>query len=248
MKKLVASARRIGITLATLALLHASARADQELATDRPDFTETSWTVGSRTLQLETGFTLAQPADGSPHEVSAPELLMRVGIASRVEARLGFDRQWRDAAGLRNEGSLGAKIQLLDASSPLGLALIPAVAWPLWTDESDGFDDRARVAEVALAWSGGLAEPWSIGGMVGSELASDPVHQATVSIGRALGEDMGTFFEWAVEFAEGEAGHLLHHGYTFGLGRDAQLDFHLGFGLTDPAPDFFFGMGLGLRR
>jgi hypothetical protein len=192
-KKLVASARRIGITLATLALLHASARADQELATDRPDFTETSWTVGSRTLQLETGFTLAQPADGSPHEVSAPELLMRVGIASRVEARLGFDRQWRDAAGLRNEGSLGAKIQLLDASSPLGLALIPAVAWPLWTDESDGFDDRARVAEVALAWSGGLAEPWSIGGMVGSELASDPVHQATVSIGRALGGRHGDF-------------------------------------------------------
>ena len=54
-------------------------------------------------------------------------------------------------------------------------------------------------------------------------------------------------FELAAEIPdEGDSPVALHHGYTFLLAPDRQLDLHGGFGLTDAAADFFVGGGFSI--
>src|SRR5690242_18428459 len=61
-----------------------------ELVTDRPDFTESSEVVGPRVVQIESGFTLEQD-DASTRQMTAPQMLVRVGIGRRAELRFAGD-------------------------------------------------------------------------------------------------------------------------------------------------------------
>lgn len=225
------------------------ARADDELLTDRPDFTETTVAVSPGRFQIEAGFTSTRETggagDAATHAVNAPEALLRVGWLRGMELRLGFDSRFaRDVASL-GEGYLGLKLELAPAGAPVGLALIPAVTGPIWKDDAD---QPETGAEIVLAWSRPLPEPWSVGGIVGWAFAEDDAIGGTVSVARALGDRWGTFIEWAGERAGGEGMHLLHHGYTLGLGPNVQLDAHVGLGLGDQAMDWFAGGGLAVRR
>src|SRR5918995_1889969 len=67
---------------------------DEPLASDRPDFTEASVTVGRGVRQLEMGYTYIYDDDGvtrtSAH--SFPEFLLRVGVwADWLELRAGWN-------------------------------------------------------------------------------------------------------------------------------------------------------------
>ncbi len=69
---------------------------DQPLASDRPDFTEASSTVGAGVVQVETGYTLVYD-DARPRtlEHSFPEALVRVGVwRDWLELRLGWNWGW----------------------------------------------------------------------------------------------------------------------------------------------------------
>ena len=74
-----------------------------ELATDRPDFTETVFAIPRGRVQVEAGYT--RDAFGSVKVDHAPELLIRTGFLPYSELRLGWDRS--RAAG-RSAGSPAA--------------------------------------------------------------------------------------------------------------------------------------------
>jgi outer membrane putative beta-barrel porin/alpha-amylase len=238
---------------------------EAELLTDRPDFTETSFVVRPGRVQIEGGLTVQwEPRSWRQDSLATlritrygttstlPEALMRVGLLPRLELRLGFPDLVRvpDLEGgnqiQQGDSYLGAKIQLGPDGAPFGFAVIPAVSLPTGGDlvTSDSVDP-----EIVLTWSRDLGEVWSLGGIVGHARSDDGATTfPTVSLARSLGERTGTFLEWAAELVDGEDSHLIHHGYTFALGPNAQLDLHGGGGLTDSAPDFFIGAGFAFRR
>jgi hypothetical protein len=160
--------------------------------------------------------------------------------------RLGLDYTWQDgrfSAGEAVDGYVGAKLQL-SSGGFLDLALIPAITVPAW-----GEDDVDP--ELVLAWSRELPSPWSVGGIVGftwGDGNEENVMTATVSLAAPIGQRFGTFLEWASETTDEEMTSLIHHGYTFGLGPNVQLDLHGALGLDADAPDFFLGAGFALRR
>jgi hypothetical protein len=244
---------RLGLAVtASLGLAAGPARADGEIATDRPDFTETAIVVPRGMRQIEIGITY-QTA-GAPSEYAFPEALLRAGLGRRLELRLqGPDYIRVDDGGTTDhrvgEAAFGAKLQLLEDDATWGVALLPMIAVPLDRDE------KARpTPDLALAWSRALPRDWSIAGQFGHtwlgavERGTNTLAQ-TVSLGAPVGASMGAFLEWAAEYADGaEPAHLLHHGYTFAAGADLQLDVHAGAGLTGDTPDFFIGAGLGWRQ
>ena len=69
------------------------AEKEEPLESDRPDFTESSATVGDKVLQIEGGYTYTHAKAGIPSldEHDLPELLVRYGIAERLELRLGWE-------------------------------------------------------------------------------------------------------------------------------------------------------------
>jgi len=226
---------------------------EESLATDRPDFTETTSAMAPGFVQVEAGFTFERDDDVDAYGL--PELLLRIGLFGRTELRLGApDQMWvREGSAnefARGDAVLGLKLEASPRDFPVGLALIPSIGFP--TQDTELND---AVAQLILAWSRELSGGRSLGGILGHAWAEGArpgerdVLFPTVAFGTPLGGRVGAFFEWSAEFRDGErAAHLFHHGYTLGLSPDLQLDLHVGLGLTDPAPDFFLGAGFGWRR
>jgi len=246
--------RLMALAVAFLIVWVGHAHAEEELLTDRPDFTETSVVVAPGRLQIEGGFTYEE-GEGYVAR-TAPELLARIGVLPRAELRLGFDQAWVSPAGSFDDAAtfyVGSKIQFGPAGASWGLAAIPAI---VFTSVDAGIDDVSGDTsfELILAWSRDLDERWSLGGIVGpvwSDLdgEGDDVVVATVALGTGLGDKIGAFLEWAAELPQdgAEGTHLAHHGYTYALGERAQLDVHGAVGLTDASPDWFLGVGFAFK-
>jgi len=226
-----------------------------EILTDRPDFTETSFVVPLHRLQFESGFTYTDETGDSGHLFNFPEILLRYGFGRRTELRVGVpDFVSSRLRGARGDGFgdlyLGFKQQLGPPDAAYGFALIPAVTIPTG---SDRFSSGEVDPEIVFTWSRDLSEKWSVGGIVGFAWPTAGGDRSlnvfpTVSFGRSLSDRWGTFLEWAAEFPEaGGNVHLLHHGYTYLVNPNTQLDLHFGFGVSRAAPDFFIGAGFSTR-
>jgi hypothetical protein len=224
-----------------------------ELATDRPDFTETSIVVPRGSLQIESGFTWEKGPNGV-ESFNAPELLLRWGLLEKTELRLAPPEYFRIRGGGQRisgfgETYLGLK-QQLGPYRGWDFAVIPAVNLPTG---SGALNSGHVDPEFVLTWSRELNDKYSLGGIFGffwptEEGDRNFTWAATVSLARSLGNRWGTFLEYAGAFPEsGGDVHLIHHGYTYKLSRLRQLDLHFGFGLSREAPDFFIGMGYAVR-
>lgn len=226
----------------------ARAQNDEPLATDRPDFTETVFAIPRGRVQIEAGYT--REAFGSVNADHAPELLIRTGFLPYSELRLGYDRAWIPGPDDPDELSAGVKVALDPGVPSWGFAVIGAGTWTN-SHAGDLESESDFAAELVGVWSREISSRWAIGGIaafVWDDVDDIGTNSAigTVSLGTSLGDRAGTFFEWAGEFpSEGEAAHLAHHGYTYRLDRNFQLDVHGALGLTDAAPDWFVGFGFG---
>jgi hypothetical protein len=99
---------------------------NEPLITDRPDFTESSVTVGLGVVQIESGYTFTNDdsSEGHTNEHSFPETLFRIGaLAEWFELRIGWN--WGESAetvfGAGDENLSGAE----DLYLGIKLALTP---------------------------------------------------------------------------------------------------------------------------
>ncbi|HSK75218.1 MAG TPA: transporter, partial [Thermoanaerobaculia bacterium] len=78
------------------------------------------------------------------------------------------------------------------------------------------------------------------------------IHQlsASLSNGFSLTDRLGAYLEYyafSEETLDGPSTHYLNGGFTWSLSPDLQLDARVGFGLNDPSPDWFAGVGAAVR-
>lgn len=226
------------------------ASATPPIATDRPDFTESSWNLPPGRLQVESGFTLLRERDGV-RSLRLPETLLRLGIAERWEMRLGLPI-WRRETGAGpvsagfDDTYLGAKYRIGPLRG-IHLALIPAVFVPT------GAGSVSSVPEMKLVWSRDLPAGRSLSGMLYGafpleEGARRGRWQHTVSVGAPLAERVGAFVEGVTDFGRGQsAASTLHGGLTFQPDPSRQWDIHGGKGLNRGAPSWFIAAGYSIR-
>ncbi len=227
-----------------------------ELVTDRPDFTESGIVVPMGSLQFEGGLTWESGA-GGVRTASGPEFLVRWGLTSRMELRIGlpdFVGVWNghSASGF-GDPSIGTKVQLGPIAEGGDLATVVTVSAPAGETgfSSDGWDPS-----VILTTGGGIGGSWSLGSQVFGELATNMGDRefswgGTLVLGTSIGSQgiSGSFFELAATIPEeGTTAVSFHHGYTHLLTKTLQIDVHGGFGLTETAPDLFIGAGMVYRR
>lgn len=243
------------------------------LVTDRPDFTESTETVSPRWFQLEGGYTFTydREDDQRRREHAAPELLLRAGLAERVELRLGWaGYAWtelhEDAArgGGRTRGredwsqgaadvSFGLKVKLVDQAGlrPDFGVIVQATA----PSGSPGYSSGDVDPEVKLLWAYELTERFSLAGNVNLGVPTEEAHRfvqssASVSLGMSVAERIGAYAEYFGFYpnAHGsDCAHYLNGGMTFLITEDFQLDVRAGLGLNEEADDFFTGVGFAWR-
>ncbi|MDA0379505.1 MAG: transporter [Bacteroidetes bacterium] len=240
--------------LATAVLLLACtlpAAAQDTIATDRPDFTESTSTVPQRSLQAEFGFTRATV--GGDFVDTAGEGLIRYGLRSRFELRLGLPSRINvDGldAGL-GDMSVGFKWNAASFGNGSRLSVLGTLILP--TGQEDFTSEEAEPSilvvgsipltdRIGLAGQTGLnffktADEWNAGFF------------ATTVLGFSLMENVGAFAEVRMDKIENlDAQVVAHTGLTYLFSPDFQVDVHGGVGVTETAPDHFIGFGLAYRH
>jgi hypothetical protein len=226
----------------------------QEIVTDRPDFTESSATVGSGRWQIETGLTHSWTDRGS--ETQAPETLLRLGWGPRWELRLGLPSFYLRSQGEANGGSwsdlyLGAKTQLLDLPGGLQVAWIAGILSGM--EPQDG-DAMRHAADIKLTWSKDVGDGCAVAGMITVEAPIGPgpprpVWQHTLAFSLPLTAKASAILEHSFEALNGARPvHVVHLGFTLRPTRRTQWDLHVGTSLSGPARGAFVGLGYSFLR
>lgn len=236
---------------------------DEPLVTDRPDFTESSSTVGRGVLQLEMGYTYGSDNDGTDQTIthSYPEPLFRYGVfAEWLELRVGWNYANEFVGGVEGSGAedlyLGFKIGLTPQEGILPeMALIPQMTVPTGAGLFS-----ADEALPGLNWTYGweINDLISAGGSTQFNRTMDEMTDGAYTqwaqswvLGCTLTDRVGAYAEWFAFFPHSadtaKPKHSFNGGFTFLINNDMQWDLFAGVGLNEAADDYFVGTGLSIR-
>lgn len=240
---------------------------DEPLASDRPDFTEASTTVGRGVMQIEMGYTYSYDTNQGDrsHGHSYPETLFRWGVlADWLELRLAYNHgaTRTSFAGGPFEGLggaedlyLGAKIGLTSQNGLLPeMAIMPQATVPSGSDE---FTTDEMLPGVNWLYGWDITERINMGGstQANKSIDVDGTNYVEVAqswtIGYGWTERLSSYTEWFCLLPSGattaKPEYYFDGGFTFRVTNNLQLDVRAGVGLNEQSADYFVGNGAVVR-
>ncbi|MCA1856545.1 transporter [Massilia oculi] len=254
------------LLLAALLLCATSpAHSQDTIATDRPDFVESSNVVGNGRLQVETSVLFERDRQGPVRARSlATPTLLRYGIGDSLELRLETDGRVDarlSAPGLRErergyaDTALGLKWHALDAAGAM-----PSVGVLLHADLDSGsraFRGQGLRPSLRVVGEWEPDDGYSLGLMPGIGVERDEGGRYRygilgVVLGKSFGERLRGFAEVALpqiaRSAHGGTQASFDLGGAYLLSSTVQLDAMLSRGLNSRTPDLALTIGLSFKR
>ncbi|WP_346330651.1 transporter [Prosthecobacter sp. SYSU 5D2] len=234
------------------------------MSTDRPDTTESAYTVPAGMFQMEAGFFDYErdASSGSRTETSTwGQINFKAGLTDSMDLQLVFDsyqevRTSTAGSTLRQSGFGDVILRLKknlwgNDAGRSAFALMPYVSIPTGTELS------------ANAWRGGLIAPFAyelsdrlaFGAMGQMDMVHDAETQgydlqwlASATLGLAVTDRAGMYFE-AVAAAGEDVDFiaLFNTGVTYAVTDNLVFDAGVRIGLNRPAPDFGIFSGVSFR-
>ena len=245
----------------------------RELSTDRPDQTESPYTVDAGHFQLEMDFVNAildhdHSGGGDVHTerfVVAP-FNLKLGLLNNVDVQFLLDPFVQERLEDREAGTTSRSTGLGDFQTRLkinlwgndggrtALAIMPFVKWPLPESSlRNGKTEGGVIVPLAVE----LPRGWGLGLMTEFDFVRNEINDGydtefvhTVTFGHDLAPKLGGYVEFisvVSTAADSEWRGLAALGFTYGIDDHTQLDFGCNFGVTDAAPDFAPFAGLSWR-
>ncbi len=224
----------------------------EPIATDRPAVTNSSVVVPPGSLQVENGFL--EISSQGQSVVDGPESLVRFGIAKRTELRFTVPDYFHNLNTGGGSGfgdfAFGVKEQLGPTPGKFDVSVILFLSFPTGANgvSSGGYDPGLQVP-----WSRALSANWTAAGMFSvywptQGRTRNVTGESTFLFDRQLTKPWDAFVEYAGDFPEvGGPRHLLHFGTALKIGKQQQIDFHVGVGLSSAAVDHLIGIGYSFR-
>ena len=242
-----------------LAFAPASAR---ELSTDRPDQTESPYSVENRRLQAEFQIaSVGRDGGASRWAWQVGGLNMKRGLSNRADLQLVFPCVESVPAGAERETGIGdltvrLKWNLRGNDCPgIAVGVMPTVTLPTGAKGfTAGGWEAGLILPVAMPVPGGAGLGLMAQGDIVRDGDGDGVHPEgffTATVGRDLAGPLAGFVEIATRLrprAEGSNPLALDVGMTYGMSEDAQLDAGVQWGLGGDAEDQRFFVGYTIRR
>ncbi|MEH2491546.1 transporter [Bradyrhizobium sp. AZCC 2230] len=223
-----------------------------EIATDRPDVTNSSLVVPDGSIQIENGLNTSGQSTGKGFDGSNSRL--RFGIAPCLEVLVDVPSHVGRLTGTVDSGSTnvtpGVKWQVSGLPEPANLSVVFGVGLPTGTPAITGAGVQPY---LQFPWSYELGGGWGISGMFTSffrpsNLANHQTSEATFVLERKVSEKLALFAEYVSDTpSRGASTALFNVGGGYLLNRTEQLDFHLAFGLNRNSPDYIIGVGYSYR-
>jgi hypothetical protein len=248
----------------------------RDLTTDRPDTTESPFTVDAGRFQVEStlfGYTRSRPDEAgtvtSSYELGTTNI--RLGLTSAAEVNLvcqpygiARTRQVDPVATFRDSGiggvDLRAKFNLwgndtFEKPGATALGLLPYVTLP--TDRHNGISPEFVEGGLIVPLAIKLTDKFGLGLNAGiAYIKSDEAtgyhaeYMSSASLSYEWSEKLGTYYEIGARFhTEDPRGDVvvLGTGFTYKLGKNVQLDAGVNFGVTSAADRINPFVGLSTR-
>lgn len=241
------------------------------IETERHDFTQSTETVGRGVVQIESGYSFFLKSDEGETEQShtAPESMLRLGLAEDVEFRLRYNAAWLFGETENRQGSEDLRFSFKGRLNDQ-LGWLPEGAVELrFSTPSGGRDWSTSKVESGIDYIYGwqLREGIELYGSTGvmqnalgdfafrpTDPASEEfvVYTQSLAVGIETTEDSTLYVEFFGLFTDGfedeeESPVFFNLGFDYFLSDDFVIDFRAGNGLNDDADDFFCGIGGGVR-
>lgn len=261
-------ARLVAAIHAALAVSAAFADDDNDIATDRPDFVESSQVVGKGVFQFETGIVRERDrSDGIKTTLRSTPTLLRYGLSDSLEIRLETDGALRqtvtgptgsDTSRGTGDASIGLKWHLRDADAASGRPSLALLAHLDLDSGSSEFRAAGTVPSVRMVAEWELGGDASFGVMPGLAYQKDDasgkrywsgILAATYS--RPLVGPLRGFVEVAGQELKSKrhGGSIVTFdtGVAYAIDSDTQLDLSINLGLNRDTPDRAIGIGFSRR-
>jgi hypothetical protein len=241
----------------------------REMATDRPDKTESAFTVDAGHYQVEMdilAYTYDRSDDETVKTLNIAPLNLKVGVLNNVDLQLivesyNIQRTTDRAAGTSSRMSgfgdllLRTKINLWgNDGGPSALSIMPFVKFPT---NQHGLGNDAVEGGIIFPFAMELPAEWGLGAQLEVDQVRDAndsgYHQeygGTITVSHDIVGKLGGYVElFSNSSNEAKADWIatFDFGFTYALSRDIQLDAGMNIGLSDAADDFNPFIGLSMR-
>jgi hypothetical protein len=245
----------------------------REMATDRPDKTESAYSVDAGHYQIEMdllSYTDDRSSAGGEHltvkALAIAPINLKVGVLNNVDLQMiaeSYNIQWTKDRAANSSTRLSGFGDLLlrcktnlwgNDGGPSALAVMPFVKLPT---NQHGLGNGALEGGIIFPFAMELPADWGFGAQAEMDYLQDSsssdYHQEfinTVTISHDIVGKLGGYVELFSNVST-ESGAkwvaTFDFGFTYALTRDIQLDAGMNIGLTSAADDFNPFVGLSLR-
>ena len=245
----------------------------REMSTDRPDLTESAYTVDAGHFQLEMDFVNATfdrdrsgGGDLRTQAVGVAPLNLKLGLSNSIDVQVVLDTYVHSSVEDRATGTVDTDSGFGDLETRIkvnlwgndggttAMAVMPFVKWALpESNLRNGKAEGGIIVPLAVA----LPRRWAMGVMAELDFVSDGAggHNteflSSVTFGRDIAGNLGGYVELVTVSGSApgfERRGQLNAGGTYVLDENTRLDFGCNFGVTNSAPDFNPFMGLSWRH
>lgn len=244
----------------------------RELSTDRPDQTESPYTVDAGHWQIETdlvNYTYDRDTSGGgdvrTKDLSLAAINLKLGLLNNVDLQLMIDPYVRSEVNDRvaatkdkvsGFGDITTRVKVNfwgNDGGPTAFAVMPFVKWPL---SESGVRNGETEGGVIFILGYELPRGWGSAVMTEVDFVSDGTGgRATewinsITFAHGLTDRLGVYFELFT--VTGDAPGVKWQGqfdvgFTYAMRDDIQLDFGCNFGVTKSAPDYQPFVGFSRR-
>ena len=222
------------------------------IQTDRPDQTETPFTVPRHHFQMENGFIFAL-TDLHNRSFTGPSILCKYGLNDHFELGMitEFEAIWSDKTitGLnpvtfRLKTKISEEKGIIPTTSFIGYLTIPELA-------TDQFKSKYYAPAFKFTMQHDVAKKFSIGynlGMQWDGISPYPVFLYTLTNDYSISDKISIFLEiYGFAPQKAAADHMLDTGVSYLVRSNIALDLSGGIGLTPNAPYYFLSTGFSFR-
>jgi hypothetical protein len=223
-----------------------------EIATDRPDVTNSSLVVPVGSLQGENGINTTRR--GLDKTFDGTNSRLRLGIANCLEILVDVPdyvgRLKGDAGSGFGNVAPAIKWQFGSLPEPWNLSVTAGAGLPTGSSKITG---PGLQPYLQFPWSYEIGSGWGTSGMVTtfffpSDLANKQTTEATFVLEKKVTERASLFVEYVGDYpSRGSSVQLFNTGGGYLLTKTQQIDFHVAFGLNRNSPNYIVGLGYSFR-
>jgi hypothetical protein len=226
--------------------------AKDDIATDRPDTTNSSIVVPVGSLQNENGVNFTMRDDG--RTIDGTNSRWRLGVAPCLELLVDLPTYVAPLQGSASRGfsdvSPALKWQISPMPGKVDLSVVFGMALPTGSTEIAG---RGAQPYLQLPWSWELHDGWGVSGMFTEffrpyDFTARSITETTFVLEKKLTDQFSLFTEYVGDYPQGGSpSQLWNSGAIYHIERTQQVDFHIAYGLNHNAPSYIVGVGYSFR-